>query len=207
MSQWTYDFEINGYIGGNMGTIEVRDIKELTRDELLALFREVMRILPPMEEISDQIDNHIQDISIDKANVYQKNCFSKLRGFFSFTFWFMTYMTCSYFYMISTGNKEVMEPYFAAAVGIVLTLIIKIINNARRTAGLNRRTAKANAEIEKLKSEYAAYKIEHAAAFLFLPPDYRRPDQIRKMNEYIENYRADNLKEAVNLLEAEGIGL
>lgn len=185
-----------------MGIVEVRTRDTLTRDELLAAFRNVAAILPPLEEMVARSDALAERAAKNEIRVDDKNRFSLLRGFFSFSFWSIVLMGC--FLSADPGGHPSVA--LCAFLGLCITIAIKLINNAVRRATLKGRNAKLMAEAEKVNSECVAYKMENSAAFIFLPPDYRQPWQIRKMHEYFENYRVDTMKDAVNLLESECAG-
>lgn len=95
--------------------------------------------------------------------------------------------------------------YFGVILAFILPTIYAGMHPSMKTKKYNKKLEDSarefNSKYERLEQKRITYVSNNSEIFGFLPPAYVTPIAISEILDYLENMRADSLKEAINLYE------
>ncbi|SFB81788.1 hypothetical protein [Butyrivibrio sp. YAB3001] len=180
--------------GNEMSKEELRSALQHARDELSnSLIASDLHT----QEMELKSDYEYKALSLDLLDVV--DFFDAIKWFFA---GYLGFGVSSMLILIILGfDPELLNLILplSVIVGILCPIVIPRIAD-KKLDKLTEETAERLREINQQKYEYIS---QHLDVYGFIPPKYVDKTKISKLISYLDNMRANNLQEALNLLEAE----
>lgn len=191
---------------------------QMTREELMAALQNAKKGLQKVRMHEQVIEQQMASVVDHAERTEEKNLASRFSGSFTIAGLILKYfgwcivstvITLIYFLPVGlikgqSGNT-IMDN--AVYTGMVLAIFLmfagKPLLRFLRNKRLEKHTGKAENVIREAESSIDNYVSSHPEIFGFLPKKYARTHVIDSMLEYLETFRADNLRDAMNLYEQE----
>lgn len=193
---------------------------QMTRDELKNAIATAINNMHPVHELEQIIDQKTEAVARKQEKAAQKEMadssykgFSITRGILRFFGWYivgaMLLLPFAFLTEAVAGNglnaDNMLENIagLASLFSIVMLVFGKTIRRIIRNISLKKYEEKALNAIREAEEGIKNYVSSHPEVFGFMPVKYVRTPIMVKIDEYLQNLRADNLKDALNLYEAE----
>lgn len=150
------------------------------------LVQNVNGALPTAQKMN-QLENEIVQLNAKIEEQKKFGCLSVLPAFFA-----VTLIPSGYFLLMHPNGKKLLG-LLLLAIGCVLAYFV-FIKRIIRQGQYKKRIAEVQQECEVLRDD---------ATLAWLPAEYRTGSCLNAIISYVQNGRADSLKEALNLLENE----
>ncbi len=179
----------------------------MNREELLNALKTAYETLAPIEgqmnDVVDQSDEwlelHNQYVELlDNRDIFVRIILAMIRLYF-----WCCIMLLAGFCVKSMMGGNVASPMIIGLIFAVYLANRKFIKRKIIKKRMDAAFIDVNAEYEAYKKRKADLIAANPDIFGFLPIKYTKAEIISKFIEYIENQRADSLKEAINLYEQE----